>query len=116
MHLDKDKIDATLVNLLGNAIKYTPEGGRVGLRARVNDSTLQIDIEDTGVGISEEELPKIFDKFFRSSDPRVQQESGTGLGLSLAREVIRLHRGELTVESEVNKGSTFTLTLPLESS
>jgi two-component system phosphate regulon sensor histidine kinase PhoR len=102
-----------LVNLLGNAIKYTPEGGRVSLRARVDETTLYIDIEDTGVGISEEELPKVFDRFFRSSNPLVQQESGTGLGLALACEVIRLHGGEITVKSEVSQGSTFTMALPL---
>jgi signal transduction histidine kinase len=71
-------------------------------------------VEDTGVGISPEDLPKVFDKFFRSDDPRVQAEVGTGLGLSLAREVVRMHGGEITVESEIDKGSTFTMALPLE--
>ncbi|HEX6963243.1 MAG TPA: ATP-binding protein, partial [Lacipirellula sp.] len=113
MLLDKDKIIAVVVNILGNAAKYTPDGGRVALRVKAEDGKLRIAVEDTGVGISAEDLPKLFDKFFRSEDPRVQAETGTGLGLSLAREVIRMHGGEIVVESELNKGSVFTVLLPL---
>lgn len=110
--LDKDKIAAMLVNLLGNAVKYTPPGGRVTFRVNVTDRFIEIDVEDTGVGIAAEELPKVFDKFFRSQDPRVQAETGTGLGLALAHEVVRLHGGQITVESEINRGSTFSVLLP----
>jgi two-component system phosphate regulon sensor histidine kinase PhoR len=110
--LDKDKIAALLVNLLGNAVKYTPEGGRVTFRVNVSDQHIEINVEDTGVGIAEDELPKVFDKFFRSQDPRVQEQTGTGLGLALAQEVVRLHGGQITVESELNKGSTFSVLLP----
>jgi signal transduction histidine kinase len=113
LKLDKDKIVATLVNLLGNAAKYTPEGGQVHFKVQLKQDALQIDVEDTGFGISAEEVPKIFDKFFRSSDPRVQQQSGSGLGLSLVQEVVRLHGGKLSVQSELNKGTRFTVTLPL---
>lgn len=112
LRIDKDKTAATLTNLLGNAAKYTPEGGRVVFRVRHADDTLVIDVEDTGFGISEEDLPKVFEKFYRSADPRVQSEIGSGLGLSLAREVIRLQGGELTVQSELNKGTIFTVSLP----
>jgi signal transduction histidine kinase len=110
--LDKDKIAAVLVNLLGNAVKYTPEGGRVTFRVNVTDQQIEISIEDTGVGIAPDELGKVFEKFFRSSDPRVQEQTGTGIGLALAQEVVRLHGGQITVESELNKGSTFTVLLP----
>ena len=103
LSVDKEKFIATLVNLLGNAAKYTPAEGRVGLSVRTTDDLLVIDVEDTGVGISAEELPRIFEKFFRSADQRVQEESGTGLGLSLASEVARLHGGELTVTSKLNE-------------
>lgn len=113
LNLDKDKIVAALVNLLGNAAKYTPASGRVVLRVLAGDDHLQVDVEDTGVGISAEELPNVFDKFFRGSDGRIQNETGSGLGLSFAREVVRLHNGSLTVASELNKGSTFTMRLPL---
>ena len=112
LHLDKDKMAATLVNLLGNAVKYTPGDGRVTLRVRVTENHFRIEVEDTGLGISAEELPKVFDKFFRSSDPHVQRESGSGLGLSLAQEVVRMHGGTLTVQSEPGTGSKFTVTLP----
>jgi two-component system phosphate regulon sensor histidine kinase PhoR len=111
--LDKDKMAAVLVNLLGNAVKYTPEGGRIAFRVNVTDQQLEISIEDTGVGIAPDELSKVFDKFFRSADPRVQEQTGTGLGLALAQEVVRLHGGRIDVESEINKGSTFSVTLPL---
>ena len=113
LQLDKDKIVAVLVNLLGNAAKYTPAKGRVSLRIKIDEEQLQIAVVDTGVGISAEELPKVFEKFFRSDDPRVQEEVGTGLGLSLAREVVRMHGGEITVESQLNQGSTFTAILPI---
>lgn len=110
--LDKDKISAMLVNLLGNAVKYTPSGGRVAFRVNYTDQEIEISVADTGVGIAESELSKVFDKFFRSDDPRVREQTGTGLGLALAQEVVRLHGGKLTVESELNKGSTFTVFLP----
>jgi len=111
--LDKDKIAAVLVNLLGNAVKYTPENGRVTFRVNITDQQIAVEIEDTGVGIAEDELGKVFEKFFRSQDPRVQEQTGTGLGLALAQEVVRLHGGRITVESEINKGSTFSVLLPL---
>ncbi len=113
LQLDKDKIVAVLVNLLGNAAKYTPANGRVSLRVKIDETDLQIAVVDTGVGISAEELPKVFEKFFRSDNPLVQQEVGTGLGLSLAREVIRMHGGELAVESQLGQGSTFVATIPV---
>jgi two-component system phosphate regulon sensor histidine kinase PhoR len=111
--LDKDKIAVALVNLLGNAAKYTPEDGRVCLHVELTDNAMQIDVEDTGIGISLEELPKITEKFFRSSDPKVHDQTGSGLGLSLANEIVRLHGGKLTVHSELNKGSKFTMILPM---
>lgn len=111
--IDKDKIATVLVNLLGNAVKYTPEGGRVTFRVNITDRQIEISVEDTGVGIEEHEVAKVFDKFFRSEDPRVQEQTGTGLGLALAQEVVRLHGGRITVESEINKGSTFSVQLPL---
>ncbi|MEM6330170.1 MAG: ATP-binding protein [Planctomycetota bacterium] len=112
MQLDKDKAAALIVNLLGNATKYTPEGGRVRFKAEAGDGALKLSIADTGVGIAPDELPRVFEKFFRSEDPAVRGEAGTGLGLSLAREIARLHGGDVTAESVVGEGSTFTITLP----
>ncbi len=111
--LDKDKIATVLVNLLGNAVKYTPANGRVTFRVNITDQQIEISVEDSGVGIAADELPKVFDKFFRSQDPRVQEQTGTGLGLALAQEVVRLHGGRITVESQIDKGSTFSVVLPL---
>lgn len=110
--LDKDKISVLLVNLLGNAAKYTPEGGRVRFKAEATEDSFTMRVEDTGFGISEEELPKIFDKFFRSDNEAVRDVEGTGLGLSMAREIARLHGGDIAVESKLGEGSAFTLTLP----
>ena len=113
MNLDKDKIESALVNLVGNAAKYTPDGGRVVVEVDVSETDVKIHVEDNGIGISAEELPHIFDKFYRSADERVHEVSGNGLGLSFTSEVARLHGGKLTVHSELNKGSRFTLTLPI---
>jgi PAS domain S-box-containing protein len=112
---DRDKLLVTLHNLVGNALKYTPAGGKVTVAVRVEGASAQmlvIDVIDTGIGISPEEQPKIFAKFYRAKDPRVGKITGTGLGLALAREIARLHGGDITVQSELDKGSTFTLTLP----
>ena len=114
LELDKDKIVAVVVNLLGNAAKYTPESGRVTLRVKIDESQLLITVEDTGVGIAQDEVAKVFDKFFRSSDPRIQGETGTGLGLSLAREVVRMHGGDITVESQIDQGTTFMASIPIQ--
>ena len=112
--LDKDKVNVALVNLLGNAAKYTPDGGRVRFEVKTTDRELRIEVEDSGVGISEAELPRIYEKFFRSSNPKVQAVTGTGLGLSMAHEVIKLHGGDMTVQSKLGEGTTFIATLPLE--
>jgi len=110
---DRDKIALALHNLIGNALKYTPGGGKVTVNTDVRDGQLVIEVSDTGFGIKPDEADKIFDKFYRSSDPRVGKITGTGLGLTLAREVIRMHGGDITLQSEIDKGSLFTATLPV---
>jgi signal transduction histidine kinase len=110
---DRDKINLALHNLLGNALKYTPAEGQVTVSIDVRNGQLVIDVIDTGIGIKPEEAEKIFDKFYRSEDPRVEKITGTGLGLTLAREVVRLHGGDVTLQSELNRGSTFTATFPI---
>lgn len=114
IYADKEKLTACLVNLLGNAVKYTPEG-EIRLLAEQVPGALVISVEDTGIGIAPENLPKLFDRFFRCADERVQQVEGNGLGLAFAREVVALHNGQLTVESELDQGSRFTVRLPLPS-
>ncbi len=110
---DRDKILMAMHNLVGNALKYTPQGGKVIVEVKEDGKQLSFAVTDSGIGISAEDAERIFERFYRAKDPRVEKITGTGLGLTLAREVVRLHGGEVTVDSELNKGSTFTLTLPV---
>lgn len=110
---DRDKLALTVHNLVGNAIKYTPAGGKVDVRVEAGRGRINIEVADTGIGIKPEELERVFERFYRAKDERVSKITGTGLGLTLAREVARLHGGDVTAESQINQGSTFTLTLPL---
>ena len=100
-----------LNNLLNNAIKYNRQGGEVAMDVEEVGNSILIKISDTGIGISPEDQRKIFQKFYRSEDDEVTSRSGHGLGLSLAHEIIVLHNGRLTVESERSKGTTFTIEL-----
>jgi len=113
MHGDREKIAVVLHNLLSNAFKYTPAGGTVSLNVSITGDELIADVVDTGIGISESDAPKVFEKFYRAQDARLKDIPGSGLGLAIAREVVRLHGGDLTVQSQLNRGSTFTLSLPL---
>jgi signal transduction histidine kinase len=110
---DKDKLSAALVNLIGNAIKYTPEGGWVQLKVEADESQMRFVVEDNGIGVAANELPKLCHKFYRSDDSRVQEITGSGLGLAFTQEVAKLHGGTVSISSELNKGSQFTLSLPL---
>ncbi|HRQ71985.1 MAG TPA: ATP-binding protein [Phycisphaerales bacterium] len=110
---DRDKIALALHNLIGNALKYTPSGGSVRVIVAEDEENFTVDVVDTGIGISPEDAERVFDKFYRAKDRRVAELTGTGLGLALAREVIRLHGGDVTVQSELDKGSTFTLSIPV---
>ena len=100
-----------LLNLLSNALKFTPEGGRIDVRAAMNDGMAEISVADTGVGIAPEDQEAIFEEFRQvgTADKKVE---GTGLGLALSRKFIELHGGRIWVQSEPGKGSTFSFTLP----
>jgi signal transduction histidine kinase len=110
---DRDKLALAVHNLVGNAIKYTPAGGKVTVRPDATRQHVSIEVADSGIGIKADELEKVFERFYRAKDERIAKITGTGLGLTLAREVARLHGGDVTADSQVNQGSTFTLTLPL---
>jgi two-component system, OmpR family, phosphate regulon sensor histidine kinase PhoR len=112
---DKDRLAVVLTNLVGNAIKYTPSGGTVEVACESSDKRLRILVKDTGIGIDRSEHEKVFEKFYRSSDDKVGQIAGTGLGLALAHEIVRAHGGTIELDSEPGKGSTFTVVLPVES-
>lgn len=109
---DKQRLSVLINNLIGNAIKYTPTGGQATVTLSVLDDRLEIEVADTGIGVAPEDQPRIFDKFYRANSEDVQQITGTGLGLAIAREVARLHGGDIRLKSEKGKGSTFTLELP----
>jgi two-component system phosphate regulon sensor histidine kinase PhoR len=113
LQADRDKIALALHNLVGNALKYTPDGGRILVTAAVEKGQLSIAVSDTGLGIASDEIEKVFEKFYRSTNPLAAKATGSGLGLPIAREVARLHGGDVALESELGKGSTFTLTLPV---
>lgn len=109
---DKDKLHAVLVNLIGNAAKYTPGGGKLRISAKLRQDMVEISFEDSGIGIGSEDLDRIFEKFYRVEHDHVRNQAGNGLGLAFAREVARLHLGDVTVESQLGEGSVFTLRLP----
>jgi signal transduction histidine kinase len=110
---DERKIKQILLNLLSNAVKFTPEGGRIGINARQVDSSVEISVSDTGIGIAPQDQPKIFEEFRQVGSDYAHKVEGTGLGLTLAKKFVELHGGKIWVESEVGKGSTFTFTLPI---
>ena len=112
VHVDRDMFLQAVINLLSNAIKYTPDGGRVTLRSRSHDDRAQVEVEDTGVGLGEEDCRNVFEKFYRVKKDK-SMAAGTGLGLPLAKHIIEdVHGGELTVRSTPGVGSTFTITVP----
>ena len=111
---DRDKIALVLHNLIGNALKYTPEGGTVHVVINADQDHVTVEVRDTGIGISEEDSERIFERFYRASDPRIASITGSGLGLALARDVARLHGGDVTVESVIDEGSTFSAIIPVK--
>ncbi|NTW00929.1 MAG: GAF domain-containing protein, partial [Oscillochloris sp.] len=112
--LDQKRITQVVFNLFSNAVKYTFEGGRIQLRAFLNRANMmQVDVEDTGVGMSPEQRKKLFRPFYRADNPLRDVAGGTGLGLSIAKALIEQHGGEMWVTSEIGKGSTFSFIVPL---
>jgi signal transduction histidine kinase/ligand-binding sensor domain-containing protein/CheY-like chemotaxis protein len=113
VYVDMEKIQKVVTNVLGNAFKFTPEGGRVELSVARDARHARIRISDSGIGIPAEKLPRIFDRFYQVDGTHARAQEGTGIGLSLTRELVGLHRGTINVESEAGRGSVFTISLPL---
>ncbi|MFC5700104.1 sensor histidine kinase [Cohnella faecalis] len=109
---DEELLSQTWINLLHNAIKFTPEGGTVRIRLTENERHLRIVIEDTGVGIAEQSLPYLFDRFYKVDKARSRVNGGSGLGLSIVRKIVELHGGEVSVHSRPMEGAAFTVVLP----
>ncbi len=111
---DRVQLERVFINLLGNAVKFTPENGKITIKAHTQDNVIQVDISDTGIGIPPDSLSMIFEEFYRVDNPINQQVKGTGLGLSLVKHIIEAHKGKIWAESKQGKGSTFSFTLPVE--
>jgi PAS domain S-box-containing protein len=112
---DRNNLEGVFTNLVGNAIKYTPEGGEVTIRIREEGKNVSVDVSDTGIGISKKDLPRIFDRFYRVKSEKTRQIVGTGLGLCIVKHIVEAHLGTISVESEEGGGSIFTVVLPAES-
>jgi len=110
---DERKIKQVLLNLLSNAVKFTPEGGTIAMSAALNGEAVVVSVADTGIGIAEEDREAVFEEFRQVGDDYARKREGTGLGLALARRLVELHGGTLSLESELGKGSTFTFTIPV---
>ena len=113
---DSEAVSQILSNLLDNAIKYTPPGGRITVGASPRDGSMELFVRDTGIGIPPEELPRLFERFYRVDKARSRELGGTGLGLSIVKHLVAAHGGATRVESRLNQGSTFFFTLPVDES
>lgn len=111
---DKERIHQLLVILLDNAIKYTKEGGRISISCRQTSSSITLEVQDNGIGIAKEEIPKIFDRFYQSDKARTKSD-GAGLGLSIAKWIIEKHNGKVKVDSQLGEGTRFEMTFPKQS-
>ena len=114
IEIDTDKMTQVIDNILNNAIKYSPDGGKITVNMKTTDDQMILSISDQGLGIPKEDLPKIFDRFYRVDKARSRAQGGTGLGLSIAKEIIKQHNGFIWAKSEYGKGSTFTIVLPYD--
>jgi signal transduction histidine kinase len=112
---DAERLHQVLFNLLDNAVRFTPEGGRVRVTASGHNGSVDVAVSDTGPGIDAEHLPRLFERFYRVDTARSRDEGGTGIGLAIARSVVEAHGGRIWAESEPGTGSTFTFELPVVS-
>ena len=119
VYFDKDKWEKIVSNLLSNAFKFTAEGGEINVRMEVvkqgNNEGTEMVIQDSGIGIPANRLPRIFDRFYQVDGSHTREQEGTGIGLALTKELVALHKGRISVDSEVGKGTRFTVWLPLGS-
>jgi len=110
---DRARIEQVLMNIISNALKYTPDGGTIDIYGGRTDRDIWIRIEDTGIGIPDEDITRIFDRFYRVDKARTRESGGTGLGLSIAKEIVTLHGGDIVVNSTLGVGTAITVTLPI---
>ena len=113
LYFDKEKMTKIMTNLLSNAFKFTPDGGQITVSLNEYDNIIRVKVRDTGIGISNEELPKLFDRFYQVDSSQTREHEGTGIGLALTKELVELHHGTISVDSKLNEGTKFTIELPL---
>ncbi|RLA94358.1 MAG: hypothetical protein DRG25_02715 [Deltaproteobacteria bacterium] len=105
-------MEKLFTNLIGNAVKYTASNGKVSVRIGIEDKSIKIVVSDTGIGISSEDLPHVFEEFYRAKNARMLEREGTGLGLPIVKRIVERYDGKISVESEPNKGTIFTIIFP----
>ncbi|TDX52656.1 two-component system histidine kinase PnpS [Orenia marismortui] len=110
---DQDQLSRLMINLIDNAIKYTPQGGKVKVSVDPKEEKLILEVEDNGIGIPEDDLPRIFERFYRVDKARSRKLGGTGLGLSIVKHIVEEHQGNISVESEIGQGTRFSVELPI---
>ena len=115
MNGDRERLEQVVVNIVSNSIKYTPRGGHIAMSARMLDERkLEIVVEDDGMGIPKDDVPRLFERFYRVDKARSREKGGTGLGLAIAKEMVEAHRGSIRLESELDKGTRVTILLPID--
>ena len=114
VEIDTDKIMQVIDNIMNNAIKYSPDGGKIEVHLMETHNNVVLSISDEGLGIPKKDLEKVFERFYRVDKARARQQGGTGLGLAISKEVMKAHQGQIWVESVEGKGSTFYISLPYE--
>ena len=112
-YIDNEKIEKIINNIISNAFKFTPDGGLIEVKVVKNDRYINVNIRDTGIGIPKEKISKIFNRFYQVSGSRTRMQEGTGIGLSITKELIELHKGKISIESEEGKGTIITISIPL---
>jgi two-component system sensor histidine kinase VicK len=112
--LDSSQAERIFINLINNAIKFTPENGTISVHARLENAIVTLEVSDTGIGISEEDMGRLFSEFYRVDNQINQNVKGTGLGLSLAKKIVEAHKGKIWVTSKLHEGTTFHFTLPVQ--
>jgi signal transduction histidine kinase len=112
---DRERLHQVLFNLVDNAVRFTPDGGSVTVRARRDGGSVEVSVADTGIGIAAEHLPRLFERFYRADQARAREDGGTGIGLAIARSVVEAHGGTISASSEPGRGSVFRFDLPVAS-
>ena len=110
---DRDRIQQVVMNIVSNAVKYNQRGGRVDITGGERGGNIFVTVSDTGLGIPEEDLPRIFERFYRVDKARSREKGGTGLGLAIAKEIIETYGGSISVRSQEGRGTSMTMTFPV---